>query len=1269
MNVSEHRLKLVEDARFVIKREIGFGAFGIVYEVFDRERAESVALKLLTNVDSASLYRFKREFRALADVIHPNLVRLYEFFAQHGQWFFTMEYVNGMDVLTHVGRGHRLPRLRPISSSDGELKETTTKFSSGKLKKAAAFSARSEGAVPELHEERLRSVLRQMVQGLLTLHRAGKVHRDVKPDNILVTKEERAVILDFGLVTEWGAERSPGTLVGKHAVGTPAYMAPEQITRGRIGPSADWYAVGVILYQALSGRLPFTGSSREIMQAKLFEDPVDPREIVPDAPEDLSLLALELLQADPDHRIDGRGLVHRLGLETSQAVRRLVARTSEPVDDGQALYGRHAELETLTKAFEQVIHGHPQLVVISGESGMGKSALVEHFANAVRFRHQACVLSGRCYEHESVPFKALDAVVDELTRHLRQLPEELASGLIPPEMFALSKLFPVLDELETIRRIHWYHQKADLSDPAELRRVAFGALRSLLIRFGLYTPTLMVVDDLQWGDPDSLRFLGSLLSLPQPPPIMLLLSYRVKEANQHGIMDLIQELIRNHTGVVSVNQLSIGRLDDAGIREIARSIIGHEETDSEEIEKVVHEAGGHAYFAQELAWMAQERASTVPYGIRTISSISETIWSRIQTLSESSRALLEVIVCARRPIHSEIALAAAGIANERELLEELRVHRLVSTRHARGEEVSEPFHDRITELVYERTAIDVLRDRHRALADELLTRAADDVEWLAQQLLASGNETAGAPFLIMAANQAMGSLAFEHAARLFEQALFLPNLTDRYDLFTQLGDAYVNAGHSLKAARAYGRAAESAKDEASLTLRRQSAEQSLRGGDMDRGLIQLRSILVSVGVQFPQSRNLGYLLLMWRRFLIILHGFRFKPTPASELSPRQLLRIDMCWALAEGLATVDTVRAVELQARHLLDVLKAGEPMRVCRALAVEAVFVGSAGIKGKERAQDLIAHAYELVREVQDPFSEGMTLLCDAIVTYNRTGWQQALALSQQGEEMLRRHCVGATYERATAHMVSLHGLCFLGRFSDVSSQHDAILQDARHRGDRYFLTRFQAEIAPYVHLCRNSSREFETNSYRLLETWGMGQFTLQHFWVHYHQVQFMLYQGEYARAWQVMKENMAALRRSRLERVFVMARSLRREQLARVYLLNSAEKPELLSKVMPLIEHLEQEQIPWIVAFGTLLRAGLCNFSGEIDQARTWYQRAALQFDEVDFRAHLSAAMIREGQLSSDEEGKKLVRDGISQLKREGVHDPTKFVALLSPTLTPRS
>src|SRR4029453_19328223 len=212
--------------RFAVTRRIGHGSMGVVYEAQDLARQMTVAVKTIRGGDATALYRFKREFRSLSKITHRNLAMLYELFAGATPWFFTMELVNGLTFLDYV---------------------------------------RQSGAADYT---RLSAALNELIAALTALHSRNKLHRDIKPSNVLVEPTGRVVVLDFGLVTDLEAG-SLGTFPERDWFGTLAYMAPEQASGEELTDATDWYSVGTLVFQAVTGRLPFEGDSQAILDAKL----------------------------------------------------------------------------------------------------------------------------------------------------------------------------------------------------------------------------------------------------------------------------------------------------------------------------------------------------------------------------------------------------------------------------------------------------------------------------------------------------------------------------------------------------------------------------------------------------------------------------------------------------------------------------------------------------------------------------------------------------------------------------------------------------------------------------------------------------------------------------------------------------------------------------------------------------------------------------------------------------------------------------------------
>jgi serine/threonine protein kinase len=265
--------------RFAIQRQLGSGAFADVFLAQDLQQHRLVALKVLRQATpkAAARAQFQREYAALTRLEHPNLARHYDFFQEPGACFFTLELVEGLDWMSYLRRdlgGHGSGQVEFVPCSSAGL-------------------------------GRLRRTLPQLVAGVASAHAAGLVHGDLKPDNVRVTYAGRLVVLDYGL---WaGLECDPQAAL----MGTPAYMAPEQWERAAQHPANDWYAVGVMLFQALTGALPFAGTGEEVLLRKRSVNAPRASSVVVRVPADLDELCADLLRTDPEQRPTSEDLLER----------------------------------------------------------------------------------------------------------------------------------------------------------------------------------------------------------------------------------------------------------------------------------------------------------------------------------------------------------------------------------------------------------------------------------------------------------------------------------------------------------------------------------------------------------------------------------------------------------------------------------------------------------------------------------------------------------------------------------------------------------------------------------------------------------------------------------------------------------------------------------------------------------------------------------------------------------------------------------------------
>ena len=311
--------------RFRVLARLGSGGFGDVYRVIDEMGGdEPLALKILRSSDPLALHYFKREFRSLADIYHRNIIALHELIAHNNRWMFSMELIDGVDFL-------RFLDSQAIRDRDAAL----------------------------------RSCIVQLAEGLLALHQRSLLHRDIKPSNVLVTPAGRLVLLDFGLVRAFGDDtQSTFTFAG-----TPDYMSPEQAAGEVVGEPSDWYAVGVMLYQALTGRKPFHGSSLEVLRRKQIERPVPPSEITSVVSAQLNDLCLKLLERDPLKRASHADIVRLAYPDGSVQVRE---------SPSSPFVGRNEPLRGLSGAYAAAEDG-PVLVHLCGPSGIGKTVLLREF--------------------------------------------------------------------------------------------------------------------------------------------------------------------------------------------------------------------------------------------------------------------------------------------------------------------------------------------------------------------------------------------------------------------------------------------------------------------------------------------------------------------------------------------------------------------------------------------------------------------------------------------------------------------------------------------------------------------------------------------------------------------------------------------------------------------------------------------------------------------------------------------------------------------------
>ena len=618
---------------------------GVVYEVLDRQRGQRAALKTLKELSPEALYRFKQEFRCLADLSHPNLISFYELFSSGDEWFFTMELVDGVNLQESLAP----PALGGKTTTEsGE--ETETNVTSGLVtvvpdgpSEASPAAAAADMARPTMQcdPDRLRALLCQLAEGLNALHAGGILHRDLKPANVMVTRDNRVVILDFGisqsLIGGEDGQKESGV------AGTADFMSPEQAMGGVLTEASDWYAFGVILFHALTGIMPFPGAtSRDRLQEKRRGEALRPSEVCGQIPADLDELCAALLRKDPGKRLSGVEVLRTLGSSSALEAGR-------PAQ--QAVFvGRAIEQARMREALALAESG-PVLLCVRGKSGLGKSALVHKFLEEAAESSGTVVLSGRCYEQESVPFKALDSLMDGLGRFMRRLSRLEAADLMPRDAGALAQMFPVLANVPAIANAP--RRKTEGLDIVTVRKRAGLALRELFSRIRDRRRLVIAIDDLHWGDVDSATLIEQLMEPPDPPPLLLLCSYRSGQEESSQFLQLLQQSCAHCRRV----DIDLNPLTAAEVLELSRLMDSSSTIAPGKAEAIARECGGNVFFVREVLGDPQLEKDAS-------GSLDSMIWNRTQRLPAKTRRLLELVAVSGRPIPLWLALRAADLEDE-----------------------------------------------------------------------------------------------------------------------------------------------------------------------------------------------------------------------------------------------------------------------------------------------------------------------------------------------------------------------------------------------------------------------------------------------------------------------------------------------------------------------------------------------------------------------------------------------------------------------------
>jgi DNA-binding SARP family transcriptional activator/tetratricopeptide (TPR) repeat protein len=767
--------------RYKLEGEVGRGGLGVIYRAHDKLLNRPVAIKVLVSpdLDAAARARLLREAQASASLNHPNIVRVYdageaELPGRPGlTTYIALEFVEGQSLRTH----------RPVSLSE------------------------------------ILAIARQLCAALEHAHAHQAVHRNLKPENVIVTPQGTAKLMDFGMT------RSLSTHLASEAgaTGTVSYLAPE-IAAGRASDgSADLYALGVLLYELITRRLPFVGEGAVAVISQHMHAPVvPPSTYYPQLPADLEALILRLLAKHPEARpasvadvlavlecMDDAAFQPRHQTETAPAAVLLVL---EQIVRGR-LVGRHAELQRLHELWARAQRGQGNLALLSGEPGIGKTRLARELMVYAQLRG-AVVLAGGCYEYEAgtpyLPFiealrgwaERLDA--DALRQHLGASAPELAR-LVPEIAARLGALAP----------------NPTLA-PSEERLRLFDNLARFLQSLAGPNGLLLFLDDLHWADQDSLALLHYLLRRLRTARMLVVAAYReVGLDRSHRLSAALVEWTRERLDT----HVPLTRLSAEDSQAQLAALLGDTSISPDLAEAIHQETEGNPFFVEEVVKSLVEQGILYRASSRwerqpgTSLAIPQSIKAAVgRRLSRLSLACIDTLytAAAMGKLFAFNALAAVVTLDEARLLDAIDEAVAAQLIRPEGSQGFAFTHDKIREVLYE----DLNAIRRRLLHCRIGTalehlhptpeaRAAHTPD-LAFHFGAGGDRYKALQYDLEAAEQARRLYAHEEAARHYqharEQAQAL-NLVDQAALIDEmLGDVQHERGAFQRAVHHYQRA-------------------------------------------------------------------------------------------------------------------------------------------------------------------------------------------------------------------------------------------------------------------------------------------------------------------------------------------------------------------------------------------------------------------------------------------------------------------------------
>ncbi len=809
-----------------IQKLLGSGGMGIVYLGSHQVSGTQAAIKTVRAMNPKRISGIRREIRALARIHHPGVVRILGEGIESGLPWFAMEFLSGVTLrqfcseiiwnssqastarASDLVAGHEHGVFHPSSPTGWWTRIFGTTVDSQYIEELRELTGIETPPIadPEhprlpLSDASLKAILTLMVQLTATLaylHGEGIMHGDLKPDNVLIRSPGFPVIMDFGLMTQlWDEEnREQLELLGIRG-GTVAYMAPEQILGELADSRADLYSVGCILYELLTGRVPFPGSSlSHTIKAHLELNPLPPSRLNDGIPEELDRLILRLLAKNPQDRIgcadDVCATLIRLGADATalDAMPKPGLHLCRP-----RFYGRDQEIDRITPHLDRLESESGGVLFIGGESGIGKTRLLLELMRLSRIR-KLDALSGSCLPalSSSTPSVGSSSCLEVFRRpvqaivdYCRDRDKSETDRIFGSRGKILGKYFPELLQLPG---------QPDNPDPQDLpphtaRIRLYTYLSDVLEAYSRRKPVMILLDDLQWADDLTVGYLEFIMRIGRfrHVAVLLVCAYRSEEAEEP-----LQRLLNkpDHPRII------LSKLDEHAVGHIIADMMAMPQPPFRFVTSLASQSDGNPFFVSEYLRTAVEEGHLFRKGDGSWHIAGEpNVPSTLQKLP-LPKAILKLVerrLNALSPDALNVVSVASVIGQELPLLilwhlipfrddmldiidELIKKQVLMETEvgHLRFT------HDKIRNIIYDTLSPDRRCELHRAVAEAYESEYGTDnpecAEMLSRHWEAGGDTQRAQSYYLVKAQKAVEQFALREAESAFRKCLGLMNDTD-----------------------------------------------------------------------------------------------------------------------------------------------------------------------------------------------------------------------------------------------------------------------------------------------------------------------------------------------------------------------------------------------------------------------------------------------------------------------------------------------------------